>query len=300
MLPLRYVALVGLVACTGGTDTASSGINSSAPTSSSPLRGAIFTTTVDGTRVDANIYAAKTDVYLDGGPGPNAPSGAAALPPGDYYFQVTDPSGHTLLSSDAVTCREITIGADGFIVADGAGACAHATGVDSDYGSSGAITVQLMPYADTPNHGGEYKVWVTRVADYAANGGFANRASKTDNFKVRNQSEAVCGNGIVEMGEQCDDGNTVNGDGCSSTCQLEHAVCGNGVVETGEQCDDGNTVSGDGCSSTCQLETTTPCCGNGIIEAGEQCDDGNTVGGDGCSSTCQLEYVSVMIAWPGA
>ncbi|MBU2612139.1 MAG: DUF4215 domain-containing protein [Nanoarchaeota archaeon] len=31
-------------------------------------------------------------------------------------------------------------------------------------------------------------------------------------------------------------------------------VCGNGVVETGEQCDDGNTISGDGCSSTCQIE----------------------------------------------
>ncbi len=31
-------------------------------------------------------------------------------------------------------------------------------------------------------------------------------------------------------------------------------VCGNGVIETGEQCDDGNVVSGDGCSSTCQTE----------------------------------------------
>ena len=31
-------------------------------------------------------------------------------------------------------------------------------------------------------------------------------------------------------------------------------VCGNSVIETGETCDDGNTVSGDGCSSTCQIE----------------------------------------------
>jgi cysteine-rich repeat protein len=37
------------------------------------------------------------------------------------------------------------------------------------------------------------------------------------------------------------------------------AVCGNGIVETGEQCDDGNTTSGDGCSSTCTTEqTVTP------------------------------------------
>jgi cysteine-rich repeat protein len=35
-------------------------------------------------------------------------------------------------------------------------------------------------------------------------------------------------------------------------------VCGNGVIETGEQCDDGNTVSGDGCSSTCQIEGEPP------------------------------------------
>ncbi len=101
-----------------------------------------------------------------------------------------------------------------------------------------------------------------------------------------------CGDGIVDPGEGCDDGNTVSGDGCSSTCQVEtpQPVCGNGILESGEQCDDGNTVSGDGCSSTCQLENPPqPVCGNGIVEAGEQCDDGNTVSGDGCSSTCQIE-----------
>jgi len=38
--------------------------------------------------------------------------------------------------------------------------------------------------------------------------------------------------------------------GCSSS------VCGNGMVESGEQCDDGNTMSGDGCSSTCKVEAT--------------------------------------------
>lgn len=37
----------------------------------------------------------------------------------------------------------------------------------------------------------------------------------------------------------------------------EGPVCGNSVVETGEQCDDGNTASGDGCSDTCQPETST-------------------------------------------
>src|SRR5262245_59763180 len=83
--------------------------------------------------------------------------------------------------------------------------------------------------------------------------------------------EATCGNGVVERGDQCDDGNRVDGDGCTSTCKIPRS-CGNGRVESGEQCDDGNTVSGDGCSDTCQIEQQ-PACGDGHVDAGEQCDD---------------------------
>lgn len=97
--------------------------------------------------------------------------------------------------------------------------------------------------------------------------------------------ETICGNGVVQGVEECDDGNTTDGDGCSSICQIE-PECGNGSIETGEECDDGNTVSGDGCSETCTVEAV---CGNGIVETGEGCDDGNTTNGDGCSSICQNE-----------
>jgi cysteine-rich repeat protein len=41
-------------------------------------------------------------------------------------------------------------------------------------------------------------------------------------------------------------------DACRTNCKA--ATCGDGIVDTGEQCDDSNTVSGDGCSATCQLE----------------------------------------------
>ena len=95
---------------------------------------------------------------------------------------------------------------------------------------------------------------------------------------------ATCGDGVVGSGEQCDDGNTVGGDGCSAACQFE--VCGNGIVDVGETCDDGNTTSGDGCSATCQRE---PRCGDGYLDPGEECDDGNLVAGDGCSDTCARE-----------
>ncbi|MEP7123021.1 MAG: DUF4215 domain-containing protein, partial [Byssovorax sp.] len=123
----------------------------------------------------------------------------------------------------------------------------------------------------------------------------------------------VCGDGTKSGSEGCDDGNTVNGDGCSSTCVVEAGytctgttpstcihTCGNGVLNGTEACDDGNNTNGDGCSGVCAVEAGYTCagapsvcsaivCGNGIVQTGEQCDDGNLVNGDGCTSACKLE-----------
>ena len=171
------------------------------------ISGAIFTTLQDGSEVNANIFDAMEDVYLDGGPGQNAPSTAAGLPEGDYYFQVTDPSGKVLLSMDPVRCRKFHVNSFGVIdyvypatcsqkvkgqmaVVD----CTHAIGVDIDHSDLGAITVQLMPYLRTPNNGGVYKVWVTPVEMFIGDAnlvdnpsyfhGFVPAWSKTDNYKV--------------------------------------------------------------------------------------------------------------------
>ncbi|MBX3276034.1 MAG: DUF4215 domain-containing protein [Sandaracinaceae bacterium] len=98
----------------------------------------------------------------------------------------------------------------------------------------------------------------------------------------------VCGNGRVEPGEACDDGNTTGGDGCSADC-TSNETCGNGVRDPGEVCDDGNTTGGDGCSAGCDSDES---CGNGIVDfaVGEECDDENSTPGDGChecrSETC--------------
>ena len=88
------------------------------------------------------------------------------------------------------------------------------------------------------------------------------------------------GNGVVDPGEDCDDGNFVNGDGCNDRGVY---VCGDGELTAGEQCDDGNTVNGDGCDSACVNET----CGNGKVQTGEECDDGNTIDLDRCTSNCR-------------
>jgi len=105
----------------------------------------------------------------------------------------------------------------------------------------------------------------------------------------------VCGDGVKQSNEGCDDGGTAAGDGCSATCTVE--FCGDGAVQPalGENCDDGNSTSGDGCNSSCQPEI----CGNGVLEANEQCDDGNLAGADGCSANCMIEVCGNGIADPG-
>ncbi len=99
-----------------------------------------------------------------------------------------------------------------------------------------------------------------------------------------------CGDGFLDPSEECDDGNTTDGDGCSATCTIE--ACGDGILQGTEECDDGNTVDGDGCSANCTNEVV-PGCGDGILQAGEECDDGNTVSGDGCSATCDTEVENI-------
>jgi cysteine-rich repeat protein len=79
---------------------------------------------------------------------------------------------------------------------------------------------------------------------------------------------------------------------CTSSSNNTPA-CGDGVLDSGEQCDDGNTVSGDGCSATCETEGPPNVCGDGTVGGSEQCDDGNTTSGDGCSATCSFEFKTV-------
>jgi cysteine-rich repeat protein len=93
----------------------------------------------------------------------------------------------------------------------------------------------------------------------------------------------VCGDGIVDFVEDCDDGNAVQGDGCDTNCTV--SACGNGIQSAGELCDDGNVAGGDGCRSDCTVEA----CSDGIVDPGEECDDGNLAPGDCCDSACQDE-----------
>jgi fibro-slime domain-containing protein len=130
-----------------------------------------------------------------------------------------------------------------------------------------------------------------------------------------------CGDGVLQaaaLGETCDDGNSMSGDGCSADCKVieqgftcltpgqkcESTVkCGDSKVEGAETCDDGNDKPKDGCDAQCALEPGWVCptpgdlcvatkCGDGIIAGVEQCedDDGATpTANDGCDANCAIE-----------
>ena len=80
----------------------------------------------------------------------------------------------------------------------------------------------------------------------------------------------TCDNGSKDNYEECDDGNHLDGDGCSRFCLVEHGYkcpevsgpcrcfkidCGNGKIDRGEQCDDGNDVDDDYCNNKCMINT---------------------------------------------
>jgi fibro-slime domain-containing protein len=130
-------------------------------------------------------------------------------------------------------------------------------------------------------------------------------------------SGPACGDGEINQDdgvEECDDGNSLPGDGCSGACVVENYwecpepgepcqltfSCGDSEVNPGEVCDDGNTDDDDGCSSECLQDPNWVCkagepctqlyvCGDGRVNRTEECDDKNTSADDGCSETCKLE-----------
>ena len=109
---------------------------------------------------------------------------------------------------------------------------------------------------------------------------------------VQGTTTSICGNGVPEGLEACDDGNANNNDDCLDTCVA--ATCGDGFLHnegTGtEQCDDDNANNNDDCLDTCVSAT----CGDGAVHnqgtGTEQCDDGNANDNDDCPSSCEIAF----------
>lgn len=168
-----------------------------------PLPGAIFTTDNTCSGVDLNIYDSKGDVYLDGGP---AHPGAASLPPGDYYVQVTDPSGACVLGTSGIN-KPFHVNNDGSVP------CIQLCAVLTQ-GPCAGNGSDSCGYNDTTNPGGEYKVWVSNDPT------FVSSSTKTDNFKVRvpgggnpGETATLCVNKFYDANANGidDDGQPING-----------------------------------------------------------------------------------------
>ena len=80
--------------------------------------------------------------------------------------------------------------------------------------------------------------------------------------------------------------------GCSMVTKLN--CCGNGLLEGGEACDDGNAEAGDGCFE-CAVEEDWTCegspslcqtCGDGVQQGNEVCDAGANNGCQSCKKDC--------------
>ncbi|MDD4628829.1 MAG: S-layer homology domain-containing protein [Candidatus Peribacteraceae bacterium] len=116
----------------------------------------------------------------------------------------------------------------------------------------------------------------------------------------------TCGNGLLDAGEKCDDGNTISLDGCSATCTLEPCCscsgspskctclmyctrsssplghfCGNRILEPSEECEAGiSCPNGNSCDTSCRCNSVASSssafalCGNGRLDKGEDCEKG--------------------------
>jgi len=84
--------------------------------------------------------------------------------------------------------------------------------------------------ADTVNNAGANQCLIWNafakrgMGEFADDTGNPRRLKVTEDFTVPSTCLPVCGNGVFESGEQCDDGNTLAGDCCSATCQFESAA----------------------------------------------------------------------------
>jgi cysteine-rich repeat protein len=89
-------------------------------------------------------------------------------------------------------------------------------------------------------------------------GGSTGESGEPGDGDGEGEPKPVCGNGIVEVDEECDLGSHNSDTGlCKTDCKNQ--VCGDSFTGPGEECDDGNLVEDDACSSLCENNVAAQC-----------------------------------------
>jgi serine-aspartate repeat-containing protein C/D/E len=197
--------------------------------------GAVTTTTESGAA--QTVFADKSDAFFTAGPTSTPCAATQFVNDGQYYFQVTDLSGTTLLSSDPASERIVTIRNGVLFSYDGH---THETdtveGIDEQtgetvetvaHGPCGALSVGLAPFRDAGSRDASYLLWLTPIARFSGDPtqidpvcgdgcfhGFRPESSLTSAFRVEDKrfcEDSFCvsgvkfedrnGNGLRDSGE---------------------------------------------------------------------------------------------------
>ncbi|MFO1462877.1 MAG: DUF4215 domain-containing protein [bacterium] len=174
---------------------------------------------------------------------------------------------------------------------------------NQDFASTIAANLGTIP----PGEGRSAVFCYAAATGTSAANGLANCDQQVTNCEAFYEDQAAyCGNGLVNFGERCDDGDSDVHDSCPSglSAACEPARCGDGYVWNtdggAETCDDGNSGLSDSCpsgpSGTCQNAS----CGDGYVwntDGGtEACDDGNSNQNDACCN-CQPARCGDGFVW---
>lgn len=169
----------------------------------------------------------------------------------------------------------------------GSPACECDTLAPEGYATSSTGDTSGDPSTTTTSS--ESTTWGTSTGDASTGDKSTTNSTLETTTAVSSTSEgstgpsASCGDGQLDPGEACDDGND-NGENAACTPVCTVNVCGDGFVLDGvEACDDA------GESAACNADCTAAACGDAKVNAAanEACDDGNDVAVDGCEATCQ-------------
>ena len=169
-------------------------------------------------------------------------------------------------------------GGDSAAAADAAAQDAPSDGMDAmdvgDLGGDGGLDV---PSEDTSTVDAWPDVWPDAsgdtsedVADPGPGDAVEPDTADADAGDVGADAASVCGDGVQEGDEACDDGaanSDTAKDACRTSCELPR--CGDGVQDSGEACDDGNDDNLDGCTSACEPGAAVPAPAPGEVVVAE-------------------------------